>query len=228
MPKKYSSKISKAVAYKKLQGILERLKDWNELYSSYYEIEEAALVGSLARDGEKFGDIDVCLKIRRSKQFSYSDCKNDYIKWREQVLGYKPPVAYSSAERCMFETDVSRFIKNSDGRIEMLRWDQFEPICLTLQPFIKLVENGRVIVTDIKTLENHRSTFSEEQALEIVKNGVPEDPRDIKGIYWESYCSALKLYPSFIRDAILDRDSHREAYEAYAEKQVSVAKPLYF
>ena len=114
MPKKYSSKISKAVAYKKLQGILERLKDWNELYSSYYEIEEAALVGSLARDGEKFGDIDVCLKIRRSQQFSYSDCKNDYIKWREQVLGYKPPAPYSSAERCMFETDVSRFIKSSD------------------------------------------------------------------------------------------------------------------
>lgn len=218
MPKNYSAKMSKAVAYKKLQGILERLKDWHELYSSYYEIEEAALVGSLARDAEKFGDIDICLKIRRSQQFSYSDCKNDYIKWREQVLGYKPPAAYSSAERCMFETDVSRFIKNSDGRIEMLRWDQFEPICLTLQPFIKLVENGRVVVTDIKTLENHRSTFSEEQALEIVKNGVPEDPRDIKGIYWESYYSALKLYPGFIRDAILDRDSHREAYEAYAEK----------
>ncbi|MFB2675205.1 hypothetical protein ACE02S_19790 [Shewanella xiamenensis] len=218
VPKKYSSKISKAVAYKKLQGILERLKDWNELYSSYYEIEEAALVGSLARDGEKFGDIDVCLKIRRSQQFSYSDCKNDYIKWREQVLGYKPPAPYSSAERCMFETDVSRFIKSSDGRIEMLRWDQFEPICLTLQPFIKLVENGRVVVTDIEKLEKHRSTFSEEQALEIVKNGVPENPRDIKGIYWESYCAALKLYPGFIRDAILDRDSHREAYEACAEK----------
>lgn len=181
VPKNYRSKISKAVAYKKLQGILERLKDWNELYSSYYEIEEAALVGSLARGGEEFGDIDVCLKIRRSQQFSYSDCKNDYIKWREQVLGYKPPAAYSAAERCMFETDVSRFIKNSDGRIEVLRWDQFEPICLTLQPFIKLVENGRVIVTDIKTLENYRATFSEEQALEIVKNGLPEDPRDIKG-----------------------------------------------
>lgn len=218
MPKKYSSKISKAVAYKKLQGILERLKDWNELYSFYYEIEEAALVGSLARDAEKFGDIDICLKIRRSQQFSYSDCKNDYIKWREQVLGYKPPAAYSSAERCMFETDVSRFIKNSDGRIEMLRWDQFEPICLTLQPFIKLVENGRVVVTDIKTLENHRSTFSEEQALEVVKNGVPEGPREIRGIYWESYCAALKLYPAFIREAILDRDSHREAYEACAVK----------
>ncbi|EGR4373096.1 hypothetical protein DDM70_12005 [Vibrio cholerae] len=218
VPKKYSSKISKAVAYKKLQGILERLKDWNELYSFYYEIEEAALVGSLARDAEKFGDIDICLKIRRSQQFSYSDCKNDYIKWREQVLGYKPPAAYSSAERCMFETDVSRFIKNSDGRIEMLRWDQFEPICLTLQPFIKLVENGRVVVTDIKTLENHRSTFSEEQALEVVKNGVPEGPREIRGIYWESYCAALKLYPAFIREAILDRDSHREAYEACAVK----------
>jgi|GEM_PF-6019517 len=118
----------------------------------------------------------------------------------------------------MFETDVSRFIKNSDGRIEMLRWDQFEPICLTLQPFIKLVENGRVVVTDIKTLENHRSTFSEEQALEVVKNGVPEGPREIRGIYWESYCAALKLYPAFIREAILDRDSHWEAYEACAVK----------
>lgn len=190
-------------------------KDWNELYSSYYEIEEAALVGSLARDGEKFGDIDVCLKIRRSQQFSYSDCKNDYIKWREQVLGYKPPAPYSSAERCMFETDVSRFIKSSDGRIEMLRWDQFEPICLTLQPFIKLVGNSSVVVTDIEKLENHRTTFSEEQALEIVKNGVPEGPREIKGIYWESYCSALKLYPRFIRDAILKRDSLKSAYEAY-------------
>lgn len=224
MPKKYSSKISKAVAYKKLQGILERLKDWNELYSSYYEIEEAALVGSLARDGEKFGDIDVCLKIRRSQQFSYSDCKNDYIKWREQVLGYKPPVAYSSAERCMFETDVSRFIKNSDGRIEMLRWDQFEPICLTLQPFIKLVENGRVVFTDVEILEKHRSTFSEEQALAIVKNGVPEDPRGIKGIYWESYCSALKLYPGFIRDAILDRDACKEAYNAYVRNNNSICE----
>ncbi len=169
----------------------------------------------MARDGEKFGDIDVCLKIRRSQQFSYSDCKNDYIKWREQVLGYKPPAPYSSAERCMFETDVSRFIKSSDGRIEMLRWDQFEPICLTLQPFIKLVGNSSVVVTDIEKLENHRTTFSEEQALEIVKNGVPEGPREIKGIYWESYCSALKLYPRFIRDAILKRDSLKSAYEAY-------------
>ncbi|MGT3802047.1 hypothetical protein [Vibrio cholerae] len=224
VPKNYRSKISKAVAYKKLQGILERLKDWNELYSSYYEIEEAALVGSLARGGEKFGDIDVCLKIRRSQQFSYSDCKNDYIKWREQVLGYKPPAPNSSAERCMFETDVCRFIKSRDGRIEMLRWDQFEPICLTLQPFIKLVENGRVVVTDIETLAKHRSTFSEEQALEIVKNGVPEGPREIKGIYWESYCSVLKLYPGFIRDAILDRDACKEAYNAYVSNNNSICE----
>jgi hypothetical protein len=172
----------------------------------------------LARGGKEFGDIDLCLKIRCSKQFSYSECKDDYIKWREQALGYKPPLIESAAERGMFELDVSRFIKNRDGRIEILRWDQFEPICLTLQPFIQLIENGRVFVTDVEKLEKHRSTFSEEQALEIVKNGVPEDPSEIKGIYWESYCSALKWYPGFIRDAILDRDSHREAYEAYAEK----------
>ncbi|EJL8267733.1 hypothetical protein NM215_002653 [Vibrio cholerae] len=218
MPKNYRSKVSKAVAYKKLQGVLERLNDWNELYSSYYEIEEAALVGSLARGGEKFGDIDVCLKIRRSQQFSYSDCKNDYIKWREQVLGYKPPAPYSSAERCMFETDVSRFIKNSDGRIEMLRWDQFEPICLTLQPFIKLVENGRVIVANVEELEGHRITFTAEQALDIVKSGVPENPRGTEGIYWESYCAAQKLYPAFIRDAILDRDAYCAAYHSFTEK----------
>ncbi|EGR1136727.1 hypothetical protein [Vibrio cholerae] len=218
VPKNYRSKVSKAVAYKKLQGVLERLNDWNELYSSYYEIEEAALVGSLARGGEKFGDIDVCLKIRRSQQFSYSDCKNDYIKWREQVLGYKPPAPYSSAERCMFETDVSRFIKSSDGRIEMLRWDQFEPICLTLQPFIKLVENGRVIVANVEELETHRITFTAEQALDIVKSGVPENPRGTEGIYWESYCAALKLYPAFIRDAILDRDAYCAAYRSFTEK----------
>lgn len=98
MPKNYSSKISKAAAYKKLQGILERLKDWNGLYSSYYEIEEVALVGSLVRGGGAFGDIDLCLKIRRSKQFSYSECKDDYIKWREQALGYKSPPIESAAE----------------------------------------------------------------------------------------------------------------------------------
>lgn len=169
----------------------------------------------MARGGEAFGDIDLCLKIRRSKQFSYSECKDDYIKWREQALGYKPPPIESGAERGMFELDVSRFIKNRDGRIEILRWNQFEPICITLQPFIKLVENCRVIATDVEKLERHRSTFSEEQALEIVKNGVPEDPSGIKGIYWESYCSALKLYPEFIRDVILDRDSYWEAYKAY-------------
>jgi predicted nucleotidyltransferase len=133
LPKKYKSKLSKNVAYKKLQEILLRIKGWNELHSNYYEIEEVALVGSLAREGEKFGDIDICMKIKRSRDFSPVECKKKYIEYRKEVLGYAPPRGWS-AELGIFELDVSRFVKNKDGRIEMLRWDQLDPICLTLRP----------------------------------------------------------------------------------------------
>jgi len=215
LPKKYKSKLTKVVAYKKLEGVLLRLKTWNEQHSNYYKIEEAALIGSLARDGESFGDIDICMKIKRSREFSPSKSKNDYIRWREQVLGYKPPVSESSAERGMFELDVGRYIKNRDGRIDMLRWDQFQPICLTLQPYVKLVEKCFSIVDSVEYIEKQRATFSKEQALEVVNSGLPEKPYDTKGIYWESYCSALNRYPSFIRYAVLERDSYVEPYSRY-------------
>lgn len=212
MPKKYKSKLTKAVAYKKLEGVLSRLKTWNEKHSNYYVIEEAALIGSLARDGKNFGDIDICMKIKRSRQFSPMECKYEYIRWREQILGYKPPAIDSSAERGMFELDVGRYIKNRDGRIDMLPWDQFQPICLALRPYIKLVDNCLNIVDSVEDIEKHRATFSEKQAIEVVKNGVPENPCETKGLYWESYCSALARYPSFVRDAVLERDSYVDAY----------------
>lgn len=214
MPKKYKSKLSKAVAYKKLQEILLRIKSWNELHSNYYEIEEVALVGSLARDGEKFGDIDICMKIKRSREFSPLECKEEYIKYRKEMLGYAPPRDWS-AELSTFELDVSRFVKNKDGRIEMLRWDQFDPICLTLKPYVKLVDNSICVVRSVDDIEKNRAIFTESQALDIVKSGTPENPRNIKGEYWDSYCFSLELYPEFIREAILERDSHQDAYKRH-------------
>ncbi|MGK0235925.1 MAG: hypothetical protein ACI9EK_002468 [Psychroserpens sp.] len=212
MPKKYQSKLTKDVAYKKLEGILFRIRSWNERYANYYVIDEAALIGSIATDGDRFGDIDLCIKIKRSKKFSHKECKYNYIKWREQILGFKPPESNSSAERGMFELDVSRYIKNRDGRIDLLPWNQFHPICLALRPYIKLVDNSLILVDSLTDIEKYRDTFSEEQAMEIIRNGTPEKPLDTNGIYWDSYCSALARYPSLIRNAVLERDSYVEAY----------------
>ena len=214
LPKKYKSKLSRTIAYKKLREILSRINTWNELHSKYYEIEQAALVGSLARDGEKFGDIDICMKIRRSRQFSPTECKKEYIKWREEVLGYAPPRDFF-VELGTFELDVSRFVKNRDGRIDILRWDQFDPICLTLNPYIKLIENRICVISSVDEIEKSRTIFTESQALDIVKGGIPENPLDKKGEYWDSYCCSLKLYPEFIRKAVLERDNNQEAYERY-------------
>ncbi|MCL1080069.1 hypothetical protein D5R81_18745 [Parashewanella spongiae] len=214
MPKQYKTKLSKPVAHKKLFGLLERIQFWNNEYSEYYQIEKAALVGSLTRDGERFGDIDVCIDLKRSKKFNPADHSEDYIYWRQEVLGYAPPRDFF-AELSMYDKDVFRFVKNKDGRIELLRWNQFDPICLTLKPFVTLVENGVCLVNSISDLAKNKNSFTAEQALELVKNDTPHKPNEICGIYWDSYCQSLSVYPASIRNAILKRDSAQERYDAY-------------
>lgn len=219
MPKFYKTKLTKPVAHKKLLGLLERIQFWNNEYSEYYRIEKAALVGSLARDGDRFGDIDVCIDLKRSKKFNPAAQSEDYINWRQEVLGYAPPRDFF-AELGMFYKDVFRFVKNRDGRIELLRWNQFDPICLTLQPYVILVENGIGIVNSISDIENNKKCFTTEQALELVKNDTPHHPNEISGIYWDSYCQSLSIYPASIRNAILKRDSAKERYDAYLEENI--------
>ncbi|RLV57816.1 hypothetical protein D5018_20550 [Parashewanella curva] len=219
MPKFYKTKLTKPVAHKKLLGLLERIQFWNNEYSEYYQIEKAALVGSLARDGDRFGDIDICIDLKRSKKFNPAAHSEDYINWRQEVLGYAPPRDFF-AELGMFDKDLFRFVKNRDGRIELLRWNQFDPICLTLQPYVILVENGIGIVNSISDIESNKKCFTTEQALELVKNDTPHHPNEISGIYWDSYCQSLSVYPASIRNAILKRDSAKKRYDAYLEENI--------
>ncbi len=194
---------------------MERLEFWNKNYSRYYRVEEAALVGSMARNETSFGDIDLCVKVNRTQEFKVHDHRDEYIEWRKEVLGYAPPRDFS-AEIGMYELDVSRFIKSRDGRIEILRWVQFPVICLTMNPFVKLVENGNCLINSVTEVMSKSTVITDEQAIDIVNNGVPENPSDKKGVFWQSYCNTLAKFPVHIRNMILERDSNIKHYECFA------------
>lgn len=211
MPKKYKSKLKRDVALRKLEALIDRVDFWNSNYSKYYRVDEVTLVGSLARNEQNVTDIDLCVKVSRTQEFSAVEHRNDYIKWRKEVLGYAPPRDFVS-ELYMYEFDVRRFIQNKDGRIDILQWDQLQPISLTMHPIVTLVHNGVLIFDCIFDAISKAKAITIEGALNIISGGVPEKPTATQGEYWESYCNSLSEYPDILREAILDRDSNTEHY----------------
>jgi predicted nucleotidyltransferase len=218
MPKKYKTKLRQEVALKKLKSAIERTVYWNENYSKFFHVEEATLVGSLARNEPNVGDIDLCVKVARTQQFSIEKYKKEYIKWRKDILDFAPPRDFSSTLN-MYELDVTRFIQNKDGRIEILRWDQLPAISLTLMPIVTLVQNGKFIHDTLLTAISKAEAISHKRAEEIVASDIPEAPYEKKGIYWDSYCNSLSNFPISIRNMILERDNNVGNYQSFMNTQ---------
>lgn len=86
MPVKYKTKLTHKVALKKLEQAVERALYWNKHYSEFYYIEDMVLVGSMARGESRVGDIDICVRVNRAKEFSLMDARDKYVHWRLEVF----------------------------------------------------------------------------------------------------------------------------------------------
>lgn len=212
MPKRFTKKMSRAVALKKLSALLDRVSKWNIDFARYYSIDKVVLVGSLARNETSVGDIDLCLRLSRNDRPSCLDEKNEYIKWRELELGLKPPRDLRG-ELNMYELDPLKYIKARDGRVELLRWDQLDFISLTLNPIVILVEDGKLKFDNPAVAIANAKSISMQQAEEIINTGEIRHFSNVNDDeYWESYCRSLNKFPEPVRDLVLARDGTSERY----------------
>ena len=178
----------------------------------------------MARNESRVGDIDLCVRTERARIFSKQAVRDEYIEWRETELGYAPPRDYRGLLN-MFERDALRFIKNRDGRIETLQWDQIPVISLTMKPIVKLVTDGIFQFKSISEAIASAKPIPINKAMEIITQGVPEKPYQTKGVYWESYCESLNNYPEAIRKKVLQRDSYEKHYNDY-KKAPNTYEPI--
>ncbi|GGX62476.1 hypothetical protein [Saccharospirillum salsuginis] len=213
MPKNFKTKMKKGVALKKLQDLIDRIEYWNKHYATYFKVQSATLVGSLARNQEVIGDIDVCMQVQRAKEFSAQENKESYIEWRKSLLGYAPPRDYN-AQLNMYELDVTRYVKNRDGRIEILRNDQLGPISLTMNPISSIVNGGSIISSSASEVVMNALPITNEKAIELINSGIPRRPAEAKGEYWNSYCCSLSRYSDVHRELILKRDNYLSNFQA--------------
>jgi len=202
------------VALKKIQDVIDRISFWNSNHSKFYRVKSATLVGSMARNEVSIGDIDICMEVERVNEFCAHEEKEDYTNWRKEALGYAPPRDFSSGLH-MYSLDVSRFVKNRDGRIDLLWWNQLNPISLTMTPIVNLVQNGILIFDSATRAISCAKPITLEQGKEIIESGFPENPRQLKGEFWDSYCNTLRVYPEEIRNYILERDNNKTNYHEH-------------
>jgi predicted nucleotidyltransferase len=212
MPKRFTTKMTRAVALKKLSALLDRVSKWNIDFARYFAIDKVVLVGSLARNETSVRDIDLCFRLSRNDCASRLDEKNEYIEWRELELGLKPPRDLRG-ELNMYELDPLKYIKARDGRIELLRWDQLDFISLTLNPIVTLVEDGKLKFDNpVEAIANAKS-ISMQQAENIINTGEIRHFSNVNDDeYWKSYCRSLNKFPELVRDMILARDGTAERY----------------
>ena len=57
--------------------------------------------------------------------------------------------------------------------------------------------------------------------MDIIGNDIPERANETSGIYWDSYCQSISIYPEPIRKAILQRDSTAKRYQAYLLEHIN-------
>jgi len=215
MPKKFKTKIGRGVAIKKLESLIERTDYWNQNYASKFCVSDLVLVGSLARNEDKVGDIDVACQVESTTEELFDDL-DDYFKWRKNVLGYAMPVGWNQRLSAV-ESDPIRFIRNRDGRIEMLQWRQVELVSLALQPIVSLIKDGAILFESVAEAIAASKPITIAQAKKVIANGVPRKPDKTEGDYWESYCITVNHLPPKISDLILERDGYREPYKTYAK-----------
>lgn len=214
MPKKYKTKMQLNTATKKLQAFMDRAKFWNENYSKYYRITDVVLLGSLARKENKVSDIDLCVKVERVQGFGLQEHLSRYLAWRKDVLGYAVPVDFG-AQISSFESDVTRYLKAKDGRYDVLRWRELAGLSLTLDPQVTLIRNGIAQYESAELAIEEAASISQENALSLIEDGAVSR----EDVYWESYCNALSKFPSFVRDAILERDESQQEYLSFVEER---------
>jgi predicted nucleotidyltransferase len=214
LPKKYKTKLHQKVALKKLQSAVDRILYWNKNYAKYFCVKDVFLFGSLARNEIQVGDIDICVRFEQIKNSNSMEHKNEYIKWRKKELGFAPPRDFSSTLG-MFELDVRKYVKNRDGRIELILWDQLGGISLTMKPIVEIVHNGKLVHETLLDAIALAKPITIEQAEAIIAKNIPEPPWEKKGVIWESYCNALNNYPANVMDKILERDNNAQYYEEF-------------
>ena len=214
MPKNYKTQIRREIAIKKLEGALQRANMWNKNHAWWIRIRTIVLVGSLARNSDVVGDVDLCIEIDRIKDPNEAERK-DYFEWRKRVLGYAHPRDVSGLMRAIYSDDAIRYMKNKDGRLEMLQWAQLEVLSLSLTPIIPLMENGRLCSVDLDNLHLESKPISIDTATEYVSRNVPEKPRKQNDEFSESYCHTVSSYPEEVRNMILNRDATHSAFEKF-------------
>lgn len=217
MPKYFQTKISRRIALKKLESLVERTAIWNDNYAKKCRVSDIVLVGSVARSEEKVGDVDVACEVEKIelKPGFYADL-DEYLQWRKDVLGFAKPTDYHKQLHTV-EADPLRFIKNGDGRIEILQWDQVELISLSLHPIVTLVKDGTFLFNSVENAIAAAKPITIAKAKNIIADGQPEKPDEIDGEYWTSYCITINHLPQEIGDLILERDGYRKAFKAYAK-----------
>ena len=202
------------VALKKLQSAVDRIVHWNKNYANFFRVEDVYLVGSLAKNELNVGDIDLCVRVERTKNFKASESKKEYTKWRKEELGFAPPRDFLSG-LSMFQLDVTRYIKNRDGRIELLMWDELPIISLTMKPIVAIVQNGKLVHETLLDAIALAKPITIERAEEIISSNIPVPPMETEGEFWASYCNSLNNIPIDIRGKILERDKNFQHYERF-------------
>ena len=210
MPKKFKTKIKREVAIKKLQGFMDRACLWNTRNYSSWHVSDVVLLGSLSRGEDKVGDIDLCMRIRKNSKEHVIEDIDEYLLWREEHLGY----AYPRQLYSVMTDDLERYVTNSDGRIEILGWDQKDIINLTMNPYIYLMKDRILQFKDVRTALKSAAPITLMKAKEIIDG---EGVFDFKKFnpYVNDYYKTLSVYPREIREMIFSRDGSAKAYEEY-------------
>jgi predicted nucleotidyltransferase len=198
--------LKRKTAIKKLDRILERVENWNQNFSKYTTINDIFLLGSLARQEDSVGDIDLCVNTEVRKNIKIE--ADEYIEWRRKNLEYFNQYWYYWR---FVNDDPIRYIMDRDGRIEVLAWDQLGPIALTCDPYVRIIENGkRKFENAEQSLQNARSLDMETAKKIIFEHNLPE--KQLKNdFFWNSYRNTLMEYPLDIRLMILKRDGYTES-----------------
>lgn len=107
----YRTNISRSLALEKLNALIERADIWNKNYADNYRIYALFLYGSLARNADEVGHVDIVCQVLRTNLNStvFREIDN-YLQWRKDVLGYAIPQQHHLMLRTVSE-DPLRFIK---------------------------------------------------------------------------------------------------------------------
>lgn len=206
--------MKRTTAIRKLANVLDRVDHWNTHHALWIKIETVILVGSVARNVDAVGDIDLCFGVECIQ--SYSDHLEEYMDWRHRALGYRPPRSHIDVCAALSANDAYRYLKNKDGRIEAMTCNQLDFIKMSMDPFITLVYNGKRSDVDLHNIPALAKPISKKNALKLIDDDILSAPSSRDDKYWEDYCEQLYTHKKkWVRKRILARDNTTVDYKKW-------------